>query len=72
MGIRQIDLVEEVTKIKSLESSLTDCFHCVEDLSFDSRVGKKILRDILIFFFPCLPLCGGEIKSCVKLFALNQ
>ena len=38
VGIRQIDLVEEMTSIRSLESSISGMFACVEHPSFDFQV----------------------------------
>ena len=39
IGIRQIDLVEEMTNIRSLEASIGGMFHCVDHPRFDNQVG---------------------------------
>ena len=39
IGIRQIDLVEEMTNIRSMEASIGGMFHCVDHPRFDTQVG---------------------------------
>jgi len=62
IGIRQIDLVEEITNIRSLEASIGGMFQCVDHPRFDSQVS---IKTYCIFWFELRETEMMSTSSCM-------